>query len=174
MADQPRPQTRPRETFSSGWGLILAALGMAIGTGNIWRFPRVLADNGGAVFLIPWAIFLFSWSIPLLMVEFGLGRRTGRGPIGAFATVFGARTAFLGFFVAMCSSLIMFYYAVVTGWCLRYLGRVQVAWEFARGKSAVTVLWLADASVWSKPFRAHGRGASSIYQPRLNTELCVG
>ncbi|MHC5003097.1 MAG: sodium-dependent transporter [Planctomycetota bacterium] len=109
--------------FSSSLGLILAALGMAIGTGNIWRFPRVLAANGGGAFLIPWAIFLFSWSIPLLMVEFGLGRRARRGPVGAFATVFGPRSAFLGLFVAMCTILIMFYYSVVTGWCLRYLLR---------------------------------------------------
>jgi len=116
------PTNRPSEQFSSPVGLILAALGMAIGTGNIWRFPRVLAANEGGTFLIPWAIFLFTWSIPLLMVEFGLGRRSRRGPIGAFATVFGARTAFMGLFVALCTCLIMFYYSVVTGWCLRYLG----------------------------------------------------
>jgi NSS family neurotransmitter:Na+ symporter len=109
------------ERFGSSAGLILAALGMAIGTGNIWRFPRVLAANGGGAFLIAYAIFLFTWSIPLLMVEFGLGRRTQRGPVGAFAEAFGPRTSFLGLFVAMCTILIMFYYSVVAGWCLRYL-----------------------------------------------------
>ena len=45
-------------TFSSRWTLVLATLGMAIGTGNVWRFPRVMAQNGGGTFLIPWAIFL--------------------------------------------------------------------------------------------------------------------
>ncbi len=59
----------PRETFSSRWGLIVTILGMAVGTGNIWRFPRILAVNEGGAFLIPWIIFLFTWSIPILVVE---------------------------------------------------------------------------------------------------------
>ncbi|MHC4428503.1 MAG: sodium-dependent transporter, partial [Planctomycetota bacterium] len=123
MAETPREPDLASERFSSPLGLILAALGMAIGTGNIWRFPRVMAANEGATFLIPWAIFLFTWSIPLLTVEFGLGRRAQRGPVGAFATTFGPRTAFLGLFVTMCTLFIMFYYSVVTGWCLQYLLR---------------------------------------------------
>ena len=73
-----------RETFTSRWGLILAGLGMAIGAGNLWRFPRIAAQNGGAAFLIPWLIFLFLWSLPLLIAEFGIGRGARRGVIGAF------------------------------------------------------------------------------------------
>ena len=61
------------ETFSSRWGLILAGLGMAVGTGNMWRFPRIAAQNGGAAFLIPWFVFLFIWSFPLLIAEFAIG-----------------------------------------------------------------------------------------------------
>jgi len=108
--------------FSSRWGLVMAALGMAIGTGNLWRFPRILSQNGGGTFLIPWLLFLFSWSIPLLMVEFSLGRATGRGPVGAFARVFGRGSAWRGGFVAFCSMGILFYYSVVTGWCIHYVG----------------------------------------------------
>ena len=48
-----------REQFTSRWGLIASLLGMAIGAGNLWRFPRVAAQNGGGAFLIPWALFLF-------------------------------------------------------------------------------------------------------------------
>jgi NSS family neurotransmitter:Na+ symporter len=55
-----------REKYFSRGGIIMAALGMAIGTGNIWRFTRILPTNGGGAFLIPWTIFLFIWSIPLL------------------------------------------------------------------------------------------------------------
>lgn len=111
-----------RESFGSRFGLICAALGMAVGTGNIWRFPRVVAENGGGTFLIPWIIFLFSWSIPLLMAEFALGRAAGRGPVGAFARSFGRGTAWHGGFVAFTAIAIMFYYSVVTGWTMRYLG----------------------------------------------------
>jgi neurotransmitter:Na+ symporter, NSS family len=61
-------------SFTSRYGLILAGLGMAVGAGNLWRFPRIVAQHGGAAFLIPWIIFLFIWSIPLLIAEFGMGR----------------------------------------------------------------------------------------------------
>ena len=109
------------ETFSSRPGLILVALGMAVGTGNIWRFPRVLSQNGGGAFIIAWLIFLFAWSIPLIIAEFGLGRGARKGCIGAAATFGGKKLGFLGTFIAFCTTAIMCYYAVVAGWCLKYL-----------------------------------------------------
>jgi len=109
-------------TFSSRWTFVAATLGMAIGTGNLWRFPRILAKNGGGTFLIPWIVFLFAWSIPLLMLEFGLGRTARKGPVGAFARIFGEGAAWRGGFVTFCTLAIMFYYSVVAGWTLRYLG----------------------------------------------------
>ena len=109
------------EFFSSRWALILAGLGMAVGAGNLWRFPRIAAQNGGAAFLIPWLIFLFAWSLPLLIAEFGFGRGARRGPIGAFATLIGTRFAWMGGFVAVTTVMIMFHYSVVTGWTLKYV-----------------------------------------------------
>ena len=106
--------------FASRWGIVLAGLGMAVGTGNLWRFPRIAAQNGGGAFLVPWLLFLFAWSIPLLIAEFGLGRGARRGPVGAFAKLTGGRTAWMGGFVAVTSVMIMFYYSVVTGWMLKY------------------------------------------------------
>jgi NSS family neurotransmitter:Na+ symporter len=96
-------------------------LGMAVGTGNIWRFPREAANNGGGSFLIAWVVFLLLWSVPLLMVEFAMGRASRRGPIGAFAVLFGRGRAWMGAWVAFCATAIMFYYSVVMGWTLRYL-----------------------------------------------------
>lgn len=107
------------EQFSSRWALLLATLGMAIGAGNIWRFPRLAGQYGGA-FLIPWAVFLILWSIPLLMVEFSLGKETRKGPIGALANFLGKNYTWMGAFVCMCTIAIMFYYSVVTGWALKY------------------------------------------------------
>ena len=104
-----------RELFSSRSAIILAGLGMAVGTGNIWRFPRIAAQNGGLAFLIPWMIFLVTWSLPLLIAEFGLGRYGRRGPIGAFTTLLGRRFAWMGGFIAVTTIMIMFYYSVVTG-----------------------------------------------------------
>jgi NSS family neurotransmitter:Na+ symporter len=110
-----------QETFSSRWGLIVAGLGMAVGTGNMWRFPRIAAQNGGAAFLIPWFIFLFTWSLPLLVAEFGIGRGARRGVVGAFADLIGRRYAWMGGFIAVTSVMILFYYSVVTGWTLKYV-----------------------------------------------------
>jgi len=108
------------EFFSSRWGLILAALGMAVGTGNIWRFPRIVAQNGGGSFLIPWIIFLFLWSIPLLIIEFSLGKKTRFGTVGAFGKFLGKKFTWMGAFVGFCTMAIMFYYSVVMGWCVKF------------------------------------------------------
>ena len=108
------------ETFSSRGAIIVAGLGMAVGTGNLWRFPRIAAQNGGAVFLIPWMLFLVAWSLPLLIAEFGLGRGARRGPIGTFVSLVGEKYAWMGGFVAVTTIMIMFYYSVVTGWTLKY------------------------------------------------------
>lgn len=109
------------ERFSSRWGLVLAALGMAIGTGNLWRFPRIIATNGGGTFLVPWLLFLASWSIPLLIVESAMGKAARRGTVGAFARMVGPRSTWKGAFVGFCAMAIGFYYSVVTGWCIKYL-----------------------------------------------------
>ena len=108
------------EGFTSHWGLIVSIIGIAIGTGNIWRFPRIAAANGGGTFLIPWILFLFCWSIPLIIAEFAIGRHTRKGTIGSFVIMMGDRFAWMGGFVGFVTTAIMFYYSVVAGWCLRY------------------------------------------------------
>jgi NSS family neurotransmitter:Na+ symporter len=109
------------EVFSSRLLMIFAMLGMAVGTGNIWRFPRIAAQNGGGEFLVAWVAFLFLWSIPLILVEFGMGRKTRGGPVKAFIQLLGPRWAWMGAFIAFVASAIMFYYSVVAGWTIRYL-----------------------------------------------------
>lgn len=108
------------EFFSSRWALIIATIGIAVGTGNIWRFSRIVAQNGGGSFLIPWVIFLLIWSVPLIIAEFAIGKSTRFGPVGAIAKTGGRRFAWMGAFIVFVSTAIMFYYSVVTGWCLRY------------------------------------------------------
>jgi len=111
---------KQQEFFSSRWALIIATLGIAVGTGNIWRFSRIVAQNGGGSFLIPWVIFLLIWSVPLIITEFAIGKSARLGPIGAISKTAGKKFAWMGAFVVLVSTAIMFYYSVVTGWCLRY------------------------------------------------------
>jgi len=95
-------------------------LGMAVGTGNIWRFPRIAATNGGGSFLVAWVTFLLLWSVPLLILEFAMGKGTRRGAIGAFVKTLGPKFGWMGAWIAFCASAIGFYYAVVMGWTLRF------------------------------------------------------
>lgn len=114
-----------KERFSTKWGLILSVLGIAVGTGNIWRFPRIAAQNGGeegaGAFLIAWVIFLFIWSVPLIIAEYGIGRSGRKGVIGSFIKVTSEKFAWMGSFISFVATAIMFYYSVVAGWCLYYL-----------------------------------------------------
>ena len=113
------------DRFSSRWALILSVLGIAVGTGNIWRFPRIAASNAGAdgagAFLVAWAVFLLAWSIPLIIAEYALGQRGRMGVVGTFAKIAGPRFAWLGAFVAFVAAAIMCYYSVVAGWCAYYV-----------------------------------------------------
>ncbi|MEW6070224.1 MAG: sodium-dependent transporter [Candidatus Thermoplasmatota archaeon] len=109
-----------KEVWKSRWGLLFATLGAAIGLGNIWRFPKEVAANGGGAFIIAYVIFLFSWSVPLLIAEFSLGKHTRLGTIGAFRVFAGKKYAVMGAWMMVVSTIVCFYYAVVTGWTIRY------------------------------------------------------
>lgn len=108
------------DQFNGRLGLIFASIGAAIGTGNIWRFPRMVGANGGGTFLIPWLFFLFAWSIPLVIAEYAMGKRARTGTIGTFRIFAGKKFAWMGLWTAWISTAIGFYYAVVSGWTIKY------------------------------------------------------
>ncbi|MEQ8473291.1 MAG: sodium-dependent transporter [Marinoscillum sp.] len=108
------------EEFSNRWGIILASLGMAIGAGNLWRFPRLAGQYGGS-FIVLWIVFLFVWSIPLLLAEFSIGKKFKAGVIGSFGRLTGEKLTWMGFFITICTLGIAFYYSVVTAWSIEYL-----------------------------------------------------
>ena len=81
---------------------------------------RIAAANGGGSFLVAWVFFLLLWSVPLLLVEFSMGKATRVGTVGAFARLAGRRFAWMGAWVAFTATAIMFYYSVVAGWTIRY------------------------------------------------------
>lgn len=127
-----------KESFSSRWGLVLAALGMAIGAGNLWRFPRLAGQYGGT-FLILWIVFLLIWSIPILLAEFSIGKKYKMGVIGSYASAAGKNFVWAGFFITVCTLGIAFYYSVVTGWALRYLiFSVDQAWLSLSGGETIS------------------------------------
>ena len=141
--------------FSSKWGLIISVLGIAVGTGNIWRFPRIAALNGGeegaGAFLVAWISFLFLWSIPLIIAEYGIGRNGKRGVVGSFMTLIGERFAWMGGFVGFVATAIMFYYSVVAGWCLFYLLDVIIS-DLPANLSQAQTTWEGFQGSWLPSF----------------------
>ncbi len=138
-----------KQRFSSRWGTMLVMLGMAVGTGNIWRFPRVAATNGGGTFLFAWVVFLLLWSVPLILVEFAMGRETRRGPVGAFARLLGRGSAWMGAWVAFTATAIMFYYSVVMGWTIRYLWGSLTHGIPMTSPEAAMAFWEGFAGSWA-------------------------
>lgn len=108
------------EQFSNRWGIVLASLGMAIGAGNLWRFPRLAGQYGGA-FILLWIVFLLIWSVPLLLAEFSIGKKFRKGVVGSFGSLAGKNLTWMGFFIALCTLGIAFYYSVVSAWSIEYL-----------------------------------------------------
>ncbi|KPK77379.1 MAG: sodium:calcium symporter [Phycisphaerae bacterium SM23_30] len=112
------------QRFSSRLGFILSVIGIAVGTGNIWRFPRIAAQNGSdtgaGAFLVAWVIFLFLWSIPLVMAEYALGRKCRMGVVGTITKIAGEKFAWMGAFMTFVTAAITFFYSVIVGWCIYY------------------------------------------------------
>ena len=101
------------EQFSSRLGLILTTIGAAVGTGNIWRFPREAAANGGGAFMIGWLLFLFAWSIPLLIAEFAIGKKTRLGTVGAMRDMAGRNFTWLGIWMLWVGTAVGFYLSLI-------------------------------------------------------------
>jgi NSS family neurotransmitter:Na+ symporter len=115
-----RSGSRVRERFGSRFAFIVAAIGMAVGTGNIWRFPRVAGEWGGGTFLIALVIANLVWAIPILMGESLMGSKSRLGTIGAFRDFMGRKFAWMGAYMGFITIGILFYYSVVCGWAIRY------------------------------------------------------
>lgn len=144
--------------FSSKLGLILSVLGIAVGTGNIWRFPRIAAQNGGqdgaGAFLFAWVICLFLFSIPLIIAEYGIGRHGRKGVVGSFIKLVGEKYAWMGTFIGFVATAIMFYYSVVAGWCLYYLIEAVTAELPASLQQAESIWYGFQGTAWPSIFHA--------------------
>jgi len=110
----------PREAWASRTGFVLASIGAAVGIGNIWRFPYVVGSNGGGAFLIPYVIAVALLGLPLMIVEFALGRHFRTSVVPAFEAI-GTRFRFVGLGLVAVLTIILAYYLVVTGWVLAYV-----------------------------------------------------
>ena len=108
-----------KEVWGSRTGFILAAVGSAIGLGNIWRFPYMVYENGGGAFLVPYLTAMLCAGIPFMILEYGLGHRYKGSAPKVFAAV-SRRWEWLGWWQALTAFVIGSYYAVVIAWAMGY------------------------------------------------------
>lgn len=175
-----------RQQWSSKTVFILAAIGSAVGLGNVWRFPYLAGKYGGGAFLMPYLVALLVVGIPLLMLEFAIGQKMQQGAIGAFKKM---HPRFQGFGLAAVISgfIIIAYYAVVMAWTLIYfLAAFRVSWSenaeqyffesvlhLSEGISTVGAInfpiLLALAAVWMMIYFCIWRGPQSAGQVVLWT-----
>lgn len=118
-----------REKLASRLGFLMLAAGSAVGLGNVWRFPYVVGENGGAAFVAVYLLFLLLLGAPLLAVEFGIGRASSRSLAAALGELAPARHAkkwkIIGGVIASGCFILMIYYTDVAGWLLKY------TWDYA-------------------------------------------
>lgn len=111
-----------RESWSTRSAFVLAAIGSAVGLGNLWGFPYKLYTYGGGAFLIPYFAAMTLMGIPLLIMEFAVGHWAQQAPPDAFAHIM-RKYRFVGWWLVSLAFVIITYYAVILGYCVDYLGQ---------------------------------------------------
>lgn len=109
-----------REQWRSEWGFVLAAIGSAVGLGNMWRFSYLTAEKGGAGFVGLYLLFTLLIGLPVMLAEMAIGRGARKGPIEALAHFGGPGWRVLGGVFVAAGFLILSYYGVIGGWTIRY------------------------------------------------------
>jgi NSS family neurotransmitter:Na+ symporter len=114
--------------WGTRWGFLLAAVGSAIGLGNVWRFPNIAYEYGGGAFLIPYIIAMFITGIPLLILEMGIGKTLRTS--APFALIkLDKKMGWVGWMMLLFGFIVMAYYTVIIAWSLYYAGAsLDVAW----------------------------------------------
>jgi NSS family neurotransmitter:Na+ symporter len=125
-----------RGAWGSTIGFVLAAAGSAIGLGNIWRFPYITGQNGGAAFVVIYLAFVFLIGVPVMIAELTIGRHTQKNPVGAFLKIVpGTPWHWVGMLGVLTGVGILSFYGVVAGWTLGYFFKA-LAGDFAHATSA--------------------------------------
>lgn len=182
-----------RETFTSRFGTLMTMIGVAVGLGNVWRFPYMVGKFGGAAFVVLYIIISLAIGVPGLMAEWALGRHTRRGPVGAFAgggLPFGRAVGWFFFFVVCAATA---YYTAVVGWVLCFglagLAKVVVpsinpaailppdegfdATSFALQMVCTAAVILSCAIVLRRGLRSGIEATSKVIMPALLIVLLV-
>lgn len=111
-----------RENFGSRFGALVAMAGSAVGLGNLWRFPYLVGENGGAAFIIVYILLSFLICLPIFISEFVIGRRSQKNAYATFRDLSGgSEWRWIGLFTVIVPLIVLSYYSVIGGWSVEYL-----------------------------------------------------
>lgn len=111
-----------RDSFGSRFGALVAMAGSAVGLGNLWRFPYLVGENGGAAFIVVYVVLVFLICLPIFISEFIVGRRSQKNAFAAFRDLSGGSAwRWVGLFTIIVPMIVLSYYCVIGGWSIEYL-----------------------------------------------------
>ena len=143
-------QPAKRDSFASSFGVLVALAGSAVGLGNLWRFPYLVGENGGAAFILIYLGFVILAGLPVMLAEFIIGRRGQASARGAFQKLApGTHWGIVGVLGVICCVFILSFYSVVGGWCTEYLFK-SVRFDFTESNQEAlkTMFSSFSSSVW--------------------------
>ena len=146
-----------RDSFGSRFGALVALAGSAVGLGNLWRFPYLVGENGGAAFIIIYVILCFFICLPIFMSEFIVGRRSQKNAYSAFRDLSGGSAwRWVGLFTIIVPLIVLSYYSVIGGWSIDYLLK-SLTFSFTGGESqsAINTMFTDFVTSTGGPLLAH-------------------
>ena len=146
-----------RDSFGSRFGALVAMAGSAVGLGNLWRFPYLVGENGGAAFIIVYIALCFTICLPIFISEFLVGRRSQKNAFAAFRDLSGGSAwRWVGLFTVIVPLIVLSYYSVIGGWSVEYLLK-SCTFSFTGGESQSAINTMFTdfvTSTWT-PLIAH-------------------
>lgn len=128
-----------RDSFGSRFGALVALAGSAVGLGNLWRFPYLVGENGGAAFIIVYILMSFIICMPIFICEFVVGRRSQENAYSAFRDLSGgSKWKYVGVMTVIVPLIVTSYYSVVGGWSVEYLCK-SITFSFTHGESQTQI-----------------------------------
>ena len=146
-----------RDNFGSRFGALVAMAGSAVGLGNLWRFPYLVGENGGAAFIIIYIALSFLICLPIFVSEFVIGRRSQKNAFAAFRDLSGGSNwKWIGLFTIIVPLIVLSYYSVIGGWSIEYLLKsVTFSFTSATSQTAMSSMFGDFVSNPWMPLAAH-------------------
>ena len=173
-----------RENLGSRLGFIMLSAGCAIGIGNVWRFPYMVGQNGGGLFVLIYLVFLVILGVPVMTMEYAMGRATRKSILPAYRELEpkGSKWHIMGYFAIAGNYVILMFYSIVSGWILRYFwlmvtgtfvgaDKELITAEFGKMMGSPSILLLRSGTGTGTPSEKQETGSRSCRTTRGTTIL---